>query len=870
VANETPQKPDDDHHRIGELEAQVRELSGLVEILLAKPENQVPLELAGPGKRKQRPPRPVKAPLADGVREAVGRAMGGEAGESFESRVGGIWLGRIVAVLFMTLFVLGALITVQDNTLGAVWKIGLGYAIAIGAIAYGLYRRRDDNLFPQTVLGCGLASLYFTTYAAFFLKTTQLVDDPGLGIGVLAVTLIVVGAITHFRRSEAAAGISLFLIYYTIVLSLADSLTQDNIVYALVTCSVVAIIALLFHLTHRWLFFTWASLIATQLTYIYFFEVQPPELNVSEDQYFWISSAFLTLIFGVFSIACVTDAHRTGEYRRTVGPMAGVNSFVYLVLTWLAVRENYPHYEWAFRFGQTSMFLVFAVYANFAGQPRNYLFQIFAAKAFIIFTLGLQSYLSHEWLLVAMSIECLGLGLSYRRSGLVIFKIFGQGLLLITLAGCLLAIPSNRDVNVLGYVLPARWFSSVGSAFAWCIVSWFYHHFVVKLPPERRTLKGQWFLADTWLDASGWAMALFHASAAALVLMAITILDLGSDPRMPFLLAGEGILMALVGVILAAPQVEVASVLLLIGSHACYHSFLVLNVSGFESQSFFATYTLSVAVLTFAGGYLWERYLRRIQGGTQWEHDAMASIPFMAAVFMLFTLADLRLDPSFTAIGGLGLAVFMLFSGGATKLAGLRFGGVLTLGLASWSYARYLLDPAFEHQGDHSVLLGLVVAMALYSTAERACLFWERKYGRYGPWAGLLRTGIVVIAVMVGLLGLWRWAPERSLTLYWLGGALTAMVLGLVFWERRYRWSALVIYMLFVVGRALLYDLRNLELIPRFLSIAALTVPGLLIYWGYSEYRARHLRRLREAKALQGEDHASPAAEAASQDTAQS
>ena len=47
-----------------------------------------------------------------------------------------------------------------------------------------------------------------------------------------------------------------------------------------------------------------------------------------------------------------------------------------------------------------------------------------------------------------------------------------------------------------------------------------------------------------------------------------------------------------------------------------------------------------------------------------------------------------RMDASITAIGGLGLAVFMLFAGGATRLAGLRFGGVLTLGLASWSYAR--------------------------------------------------------------------------------------------------------------------------------------------------------------------------------------
>jgi hypothetical protein len=853
VASETTQPPDDDHHRIDELESQIRELSGLVEILLSRPENQTPAELPAARRglmRRRAPSAALARPLVGGVRDAVGRAIGGVEGESFESRVGGIWLGRIVAVLFMTLFVLGALITVQDERLGAAWKIGVGYAIAAGTIAYGISKRRDESLFPQTVLGSGLAALYFTTYAAFFLETTRLVDSPRVGIGVLAAVLVIVAAVAHFRRSETAAGIALFLIYYTVVLSLANSLTEDNIVYALITCTSVAVIALAFHLTHRWLFFTWAALIATQITYIYFFQVQPPALDVSDEKYFWVSNAFLTLIFCVFSIACVTDARRSGEYRRTVAPMAAVNSFVYLTLTWIAVRGRYPEYEWAFRFGQTSMFLSLAAYAHFAGQPRNYLFQLFAAKTFIVFTLALQSYLSHEWLLVAMSIECLGLGLSYLRSGLVIFKVFGQGLLLITLAGCLLSIPSASEVQVLGYVLPARWFSSVGAAFVWCIVAWFYHHYVQRLPAERRTLKGQWFLADSWLDASGWAMALLHACAAALVLMAITILDLGSDPRMPFLLAGEGILMALVGVILATPQVEVASVLLLIASHACYHSFLILNVPGFETQSFFVTYAFSVALLTFIGGYLWERYLNRIQGGTQWEHDAMASIPFMAAVLMLFTLAERRLDASISAIGGLGLAACMLYGGSVTRLAGLRFGGVLTLGLASWSYTRYLLDPARELHGNRAILSGLVAALLFYAAAERACLAWERKYGRQGPWAGLLRSGVVIVAAMVGLVGLWRWAPERSLTLYWLGLTVGAMALGLVFWERRYRWAALVMYMGFVVGRAMLHDLRNLELIPRFLSIGALTVPGLLIFWGYSEYRSRHLRRLREQKAL--------------------
>lgn len=836
-----PESQDKDHRRIDELEAQVRELSGLVEILLTKPENQETVEEAAIRGRRRRSRR--RSPMLESVREAVARALGGEEGESLESRIGGIWLGRIVAVLFMTLFVLGGLITLQDDTLGALAKIILGYGIAGVTIGYGLYKRNDESFFPQTVLGLGMAAFYFTSYAAFFLETTQLFHDTSLGIGVLAGALLVVAGVAHVRRSATAAGISLFLIYYTVFLSLATTVSQEHIVYALVTCSLLALVALLFHLTHRWLLFTWGALIATQLTYIYFFIVEPPQLDLSPEEYFWFSNAFLTLIFCVFSIACVTDAHRTGEYRKTVAPMAGVNSFVYLALTWIAVRNTYPEYEWAFRFGQTAMFLVFMAYAHFAGRPKNYLFQIFAAKSFIIFTLALQAYLSHEWLLIAMAIECLALGFSYLRSGLVIFKVLGQGLLIVVVGASFYAMRSTDEIEVLGYIVSARWFSAVGVAFVLSIVAWFYHHYVKRVPPEQRVVKSQWFLADTWLDLSGGGMALLHAAAGALILTAITILDLGSDPRMPYLLAGQGIAMAVVGLILAAPQVEVASVLLLIASHVCYHLFLLLGIPGFETQPNYTAFTLVVALITFLGGYLWERYLNRIQGGTQFEHDAMAAIPFVAATLMLVTLAEQTLDPLMGPMVHLMLAVLLLFMSAVTRMVGLRFAGVLTLIAGTWSYYDSMFGSEARILDQASFPMGLLVALLCYAAAERACALWERRVKRETRGARPLRTLIVITASVTGLIGLWQWAPDDLVSRYWLAHAVGAMVLGVVFWERRYRWAALALYFT-AVGRAFLHDLANLDLMLKFLSIAALTIPGFLIFWGYSEYRSRYIRRL--------------------------
>ena len=80
--------------------------------------------------------------------------------------------------------------------------------------------------------------------------------------------------------------------------------------------------------------------------------------------------------------------------------------------------------------------------------------------------------------------------------------------------------------------------------------------------------------------------------------MSITIIDLGDLPSMPYILAAEGIAMAVLGLLLATPPVEVASVLLLFAAHACYHIFLWVGKEDFETQPRSALYTSMFAGVT--------------------------------------------------------------------------------------------------------------------------------------------------------------------------------------------------------------------------------------------------------------------------------
>lgn len=830
----------DSNDRIADLERRVEELTTIIRELRAQ-ETQPPASRHEPSPRKKPTPPSqddgaAKQVFKNDFRRNVDKVLGGEEGDSIETRIGGIWMSRLAVVLLMTAVVLGARVTLYADVFGPLQKIGILYAGSIAAVLYGVYFWKSRDFFSQTLLGAGMAGVYFATYAAFFVEGLRIVSPSVVTSPLLLASLVAIIVVCHLRRSQAVAGISLFLVYYTVVASCTSGGATANVVYALLTCTVLAAAAVIFQALHRWLFFTWGALVASHLTYFYFFRVKPPELNISQVEYFWISNGFLTVSYIAFSLACIVDAWKTGEYRKTVAPMSGFNSAIYFSLMWMAVRHHYLAHEWLFRLGLAVMLLAFAFMAETSGPRRNYLFQIFIAKAVVMFTLALQAYMSGERLLVAMSVECLGLAFSYKRSGTVIFKVLGLCMMLITFVGCIARVKAFGTIELGPYTVPSNWFCCVGSSFFFVITSWFYEKFVRRVRPEDRTVSGQWFMADTFLDARTATAALLHAAAAALIMLTITIIDRGNDPRLPYILAAEGAIMTLTGFILRTPQVEVGGVLLLVAAHICYHAFLLLGIPGFEQQAGYAVYTALVALLTFLGAYFWERYLRRVKGGRDWEHHVVASIPYLAATFMFTTLFDRSLNHMYIPLAQAGLGVLLLMAGCLTQYPGVKASGLLAFGIATASCytGLYNYNDSFAEQpwflGHFSLFL------LSYALGERLFVILERQQRASSPTEDAIRTILVCVAAGLGAIGLHLFADPSYLTLYWLGLAVVTFVLGAVFRESRYRWIARVLFMACAV-RAYAYDLRALPPLYSFLSFTALAVVLLVIAWAYSRRR---------------------------------
>ena len=837
----------DPEKRIEELEKQVKELTEAVRGLA--PERRP--AAAASSEAAPDPPQPpegrrhkARQVFRQDLRRNVDKVLGGEAGDTMETRIGGIWLSRITMVLLGTVVVLGARVTIYSEVLTPLHKVGIVYGASLVGVIYGLLWWRSRDLFAQTILGAGLAGLYFATYATFFVQGMRIFTSYAHAAPLLVASLLVIVPVIHWRRSQTAAGITMFLVYYTVVASCMGGQSAAHIAYALLTCSILAVAALWFHASHRWLLFTWAALIATLATYLYFFYSKPEGLAISDRDYFWLSNGFLTLCYVVFSLACIVDARKTGEYRRTVAPMSGVNSGVFLTLTWFAIRDQYPAEQWLFRIGVALMLVVFAVLAETSGPRRNYLFQIFIAKAVIMFTLALQAYFSEsgDKLMVAMAIECLALAFSFKRSGVVAFKVLGLALLIITFVGCLSQVKAPGALEIGAYAIPKNWFCCVGSAGAFMVVAWFYEQFVSRVKPEDRVVSGQWFLADTFVDARSATAAMLYAAAASLILLTITIIDLGDDPRLPYLLAAEGVLMGLIGFVVRTPQVEVGGVLLLVAAHVCYHAFLALGIPGFVDQSGYVPYTTAVALFTYLGAYLWERYLRRLRGGKAWEHHFVAAVPYLAATFMLTTLLAGKLAGMHVPLAQTALGLLLLLVGSMTRYPGVKASGVLAFIIATATCYKGLYtfeDSLTQHT---HFLPYFVLFLVTYAMGERLFVVLEFQERRPSPIEDLIRTLFVAAAALVGALGLRLHAAPEYLTLYWLGLAVSIIVMGALSRESRYRWAALILFGASIV-RAFAYDLRKLDPLYGFLSFGGLALATLVVTRSYSRYRQKRLKR---------------------------
>jgi hypothetical protein len=822
--------------RIRELEGKVAELAALVSRYSAEDAARA-LERHG-----------TEHHLADDVLRTVDQVLLGEKDEAIESHVGAVWVSRLAAVVIMMALAVAARTTFAYQEIEEIGKALIGYGIAGVFIGYGLFFERKRDLFAQAVLGCGLAVLYFTTYAIFFVPEMQLLNAPLWGVPVAVACLAGVLIMAHVRSSETVAGVALFLAYYTVYASCAQAPSLASQYHAAATCAVLAIIALIYQESHRWLMFSWAVMAATYLTYGYYFQAQPAAIPISEDTYFWLANGFLTACFLLFGLASIAGRRRGGYYRPMAAPLAIVNVTAYYVFAWQSMQAHFATHAWLFQAVLALVLFLFALLAETRGQRSNLLFQVYIFAGVVVTSLALNAALPLEHFLIAMALECLVLTLFHQRSGVIGFKVIELGLMLATAATALAAAGLVSPVHLGAWQMPASRFCAMGIALLFALNAWLYEKFTTARPPERRTRSGHWFLAESRLDWTPSSMAMAHAACGAFVLLTLTILELSNTPELPFVLGAQAFVIWMIGLILLTPQICVGAVLLLVAAHVCYHVFLYLPLDGFSTQQNFIFYTIALGVLTYLGGHGWERYLLRFKKEeSDLEHHLIVAVPFLIGTALLANLFTRELNPLHVPAAQGALGVGLVLIGSFNRYTGVKASGILAMMFAIYSFYTGLNHPLTPLDKEPLFLLYFALFLTTCMGAERLFAFRKSHGAAATRIEDALRTLLVWMAMVLGLLGLYRWASAANLVFYLLAYAVIVLMLGVVFRESRYRWGALLLFG--VVTYRAFTQFQDLPPIYQILVFGAPGVVLIIVSWAYSRRIAQFRKAARDKAA---------------------
>ncbi len=350
------------------------------------------------------PEIPNKEPPGEGAPALPATQSASPKPESWEMQLGTVWLARIGIVILITgLVFLGnyAWHNIVAH-LGAGGRVALLLvaAGAVGGLGFWMERRQPTlRRYAQVLMAGGAATAYYTTYAAYFVRPLQIIQNPVLA-GLL---LLLVGGLflwwSDRRRLETTALLAVGLSYYTAAINPVGDFTLFS--------SLLLTLAAGFLLVRRgWALVSWVSLAGTYGSYLYWQDHgEHPHGLVAQTP--WLIQLGLLCTYWVLFTGPVFWRREAGfsPARRTV--FLTLNNALFFWLAAGVVRERAPGSFWllALVFGVVLLGL-----AALAWQRRAEDFTLdgaYLAQGLAAVTAGLAAKLSGPSLAIALAVESL-------------------------------------------------------------------------------------------------------------------------------------------------------------------------------------------------------------------------------------------------------------------------------------------------------------------------------------------------------------------------------------------------------------------------------------------------------------------------------
>jgi uncharacterized membrane protein len=315
--------------------------------------------------------------------------------ESLESKIGGNLLNKVgmaAIILGMAYFLKYA---IDNEWIGEAGRVMVGVLTGLGFVAWGeSLHRKEMRGYAVTVLGGGVAILYFSIFAAF--NFYHLVDQiPALLLMVLITTSTVVMSVRYDSKTIAIfATVGGFMT--PALLSTAKD--NQNGLFTYILLLDLGVLALAYFKNWRVLnllafFFTQLMFTGWSLSFY-----NPTKLWRTE---FWLTVFFL--LFAVMSFLYNITHQQKTTFRDL--SLITLNGACYFLWTYGLLESRYSDYLGFYAVLMAVTYVALGSVAYQKAQQDSYLFLVFLGLALTCLTVAIPIQLKQNWITVGWSVE---------------------------------------------------------------------------------------------------------------------------------------------------------------------------------------------------------------------------------------------------------------------------------------------------------------------------------------------------------------------------------------------------------------------------------------------------------------------------------
>ncbi|MEO6055126.1 MAG: DUF2339 domain-containing protein [Chthoniobacterales bacterium] len=298
------------------------------------------------------PPAPAPIPLKNAPTQT----------DSLELRLGRVWLVRIGIVILLTgLVFLGNFAwTHLVPKLGAFGKLAMIYlsGFGLGALGWMVKRKREElAAYGKVLIGGGIATIYYATYAAHFVEPLQVISSPLIGGALLMLLAGGIIWVADRLRSQGIATATIVLGFYTAGINPIAG-------FSLFSNLVLSGIAITLLLRRRWVSVSFISLIGCYASFA-FWRLQTTHSLFAipvHASLFWTAVLFPACYWVVFTAATFLGKSE-GFSAGTRPTFLTINNAAFFALIFPLVQGNYPSLFWLFVAGYGALLIALSVFA---------------------------------------------------------------------------------------------------------------------------------------------------------------------------------------------------------------------------------------------------------------------------------------------------------------------------------------------------------------------------------------------------------------------------------------------------------------------------------------------------------------------------